>query len=187
MTEMVSKGLKTIGSFDKQDFDFRLEVDKQIFTTFFNKKIISGDLRKLFALMNRGVVSIRGASFDIALVNFWTVAESLMKDIWSDLLASKEIDSKRKDFLTGRDITAAIICENLNLHGIISEDLYDGLSMIRKSRNKMMHELRAIDPKICYRAYEVVKELIKIQHGVEISHGGSYFIGDTEIGKSPKP
>lgn len=182
MAEMVSKGLKTIGSFEKQDFDFRLEVDKQIFTTFFNKQIISGHLRKLFALMNRGVVSIRGASFDIALVSFWTVAESLIKDMWNDLLASKEVDIKRKEFLTGRDITAAIICENLNLHGIISEDLYDGLSMIRKARNKMMHELRAIDPKICYRAYEVIKQLIKIQHGVEISHGGSDFIGDIQFG-----
>ena len=93
--------------------------------------------------MNRGVVSVRGASFDTALVSFWTVAESLMKDIWSDLLASKEFDSKRKKFLMGRDITAAIICENLNLHGLISEDLYDGLSTIRKSRNKMMHDIES--------------------------------------------
>ena len=178
----VNKLKKTVGHLDGEELKMRWEIEPSIFVEHFDKKLLSPNLIKLVALLNRGVVSIRGAAFDIALISFWAVIESTMKDLWSHFLIEKTLPKKRREFLTGRDITASIMSENLNLHGIIDEQLYSAVSEARKSRNKFMHELKPIDPGVCYRAFNTAKELIRIYHTVEITHKGAFYMGDINFG-----
>lgn len=177
-TEMVNKGLKTVGSLDERDLQFRPEVDPETFGKFLEKAFVSKDLRKLFALLNRGTISIRQASFDVALVSFWTAIESILKDLWAELLGNKNIAKKRREYLCGRDFTTAIISENLNLLGIIDDDLYEEIGEVRKTRNKLLHELRGIEPKVCYQAFDACKKLISIKFNIEIHHRGGWYFGD---------
>ena len=181
--EGVSKLRKTVGHLDQEDLKFRIEISDDIFSQYLDKELLSPNVLKLFSLINRGIVSIRGASFDMALINIWTVIELIMKEIWSAFLNGKDLPRKRKEFLNGRDITAAIISENLNLHGVICGSLYEKISEARKARNKLMHELKAIDPAVCYSAFEAVKELINIQYSIKVSHNGSFFMGDIKFGQ----
>lgn len=181
--EGVNKLRKTVGQLDKHDLKFRMDVDEKVFTEHLDKELLLPSLMKLFSIINRGVVGIRGASFDIALINIWTVIELIMKDIWSEFLNNKDLPKKRKEFLTGRDITAAIISENLNLHGVICDSLYEKISEARKARNKLMHELKPIDPVICYSSFDAVKELIDIKYSINILHKGSFFMGDIDFGQ----
>lgn len=179
--EMVLKGKKTIGMLEEDDLKFRFEIDEEVFISHINKKLLSASLRKLFAVINRGVVSIRGASFDMALINFWTVIELLLKDIWSDFLTQKKLPKKRMEFLSGKDLTAAIISENLNLHGLINDSLYNDISDARRTRNKLMHELQVVEPRICYKAYDAIKQLVSKQYSIDIIHGGSFYFGDIKF------
>lgn len=181
-TEGVNKLKKTVGHLTEHELKMRCEIDPPVFTEYFDKKFLAPEMIKLVAILNRGIANIRGAAFDIALISFWTVIESIIKDLWSQFLVNKEISRKRRGFLTGRDITASILSENLSLHGIISEELYNKISEARKARNKLMHELKPIDPTICYNAFGSAKELIKIFHSVEITHKGSFFMGDISFG-----
>lgn len=181
LNEMAYKGKKTIGMLEEEDLEFRFEIDEKVFTDHINKKLLSANLIKLFAVINRGIVSIRGASFDMALINFWTVIELLLKDIWSDFITQKKLPKKRMEFLSGRDLTAAIISENLNLHGLINDSLYNDITDARRTRNKLMHELQVVEPRICYKAYDSIKQLISIKYMIYIIHRGSFYMGDIKF------
>lgn len=62
---------------------------------------------------------------------------------------------ERRKKLTGRDYTASVVIEVLELEGIISHDLYRELEIARKCRNKWMHEMaspKASEVKVCVSA-----------------------------------
>lgn len=81
--------------------------------------------------------------------------------------------------MTGRDITAAIVIENLNLHGLIPDELYVNLTSIRKSRNKLLHGLQSITP------YKAVKSVIQIHYSIDLLHRGTMFMGNFKYGDDP--
>lgn len=182
--EGVNKLRKTAGHLSDDELKMRWDIDPSIFNEHLDKRLMNNEMMKLLATLNRGIVAIRGASFDVALISFWTVIESIMKDLWSRLLIEKGVSRDRRKFLIGRDITASILSESLNLHGIIGTELYNNISESRKARNKLMHELKPIDPDVCYRSFASAKELIKLLHGIDITHTGSFFMGNISFGRT---
>lgn len=98
MVEAVGRMTRTTGYLNEHDYDFRWEIDVDIFTNYLNKKLLSKELRKFIALLNRGIVSIRGASFDIALINFWSVIETILNEMWIKFLQEKNLSKKEKNF-----------------------------------------------------------------------------------------
>jgi hypothetical protein len=178
MAESINKLLKTVGKIDSDDKSFRIDIDCEIMSEHLDKNILNPEHMKLFSLLNRSIVGIRSASFDTSLIGIWAVIELIIKDLWSEFLTHRSLPKKRKEFLTGRDITASILTENLNLHGIISDVLYEDISQARKARNSLMHELSPVDPSICYKAFLAVKELIKIKYGIDILHRGEFYKGN---------
>lgn len=162
----------------KEDIIFRSHEDISIYSQYVNLKMLDIKLWKIFSFMNRGIIAIRNALFDNSLVYFWTVIETIQKEIWIDLVIEKEVSNNRRKFLFGKDYTAAIISENLALHGIIKIDLLDKINETRKARNEFMHRLSSVSPKVLNRAYSAIEELVKIKYKITLYHRDFYFTGD---------
>ena len=74
----------------------------------------------------------------------WTILEQYLNFKWDKLLEKKEVLGKRKKKLKGRDYTASIKMEMLNVLGYITKEDYIILNELRKERNKFMHEITQI-------------------------------------------
>jgi len=87
--------------------------------------------------------------FGEALVLAWGVCEQLISKSWNEHIAAREkqdptyMPKDRKKKLIGRDYTASVMVENLELTGRIDHELYRRLEVARKARNKWAHEMRA--------------------------------------------
>lgn len=99
-----------------------------------------------------------------ALVLAWGVCEQMVNLLWISLLYSKKekavgehprMSKKRKDKLGGRDYTASVMIEVLELEDCISNKLYRELEVARKARNNWMHEMtlpKLSEVKVCIEA-----------------------------------
>ena len=83
-----------------------------------------------------------------AVVVAWTVCEQLLSTAWSLLLDESKkmcrMTRKRKDKLEGRDYTASVMTEILEINGRIDYELYGRLEVARKARNNWVH--RTLEP-----------------------------------------
>ncbi|MCB0184590.1 MAG: hypothetical protein KDE31_10000 [Caldilineaceae bacterium] len=89
-----------------------------------------------------------------SVVLAWFVIESLLNIEWSRWLDSMNgevgetsggqrvmrINSDRKQYLTGRDYTASIISQNLELLGILTYDDLTHITEVRQNRNAIAHK-----------------------------------------------
>lgn len=91
----------------------------------------------------------RERRFGEALVLAWGVCEQMISKLWNEHLTTREnkdagsMPKDRRKKLTGRDYTASVMVESLELAGKIDHELYRRLEVARKARNKWAHELRA--------------------------------------------
>ena len=115
--------------------------------------------------------------FGEAVILAWGVCEQLISSAWSKLLedtntsgnVADRMPKVRRAKLTGRDYTASVMVEMLEISGRIDHDLYRLLEVARKARNKWAHEMRV--PKqseviFCIRA---VERLLRHVRGVHLS------------------
>ncbi len=81
-----------------------------------------------------------------AVVVAWTVCEQLLSAAWSSLLEDTKslgrMTGKRRDKLQGRDYTASVMTEMLELNDRIDIDLYGRIEVARKARNDWVHKTR---------------------------------------------
>jgi hypothetical protein len=112
-----------------------------------------------------------------SLVNYWTIAEWIINDLWRQMQRDYEsregtvfIDrSRRKRLEDGRTYTAAVMTEFLSFLGYLSKDLYDDICKVRKSRNDWMHDLKPIDANSAALANYVCERLLKDVKGLTLS------------------
>ncbi len=79
----------------------------------------------------------------------WTVCEQLVSDEWKSLLSSSDstrngdtkISRDRKKKLLGRDYTASVMVEMLEINGRLSGNIYKNLEIARKARNNWAHDM----------------------------------------------
>ena len=115
--------------------------------------------------------------FGEAVVLAWGVCEQLISSAWSKILEDTKSGEKeprrmpndRKNKLSGRDYTASVMVEMLEINGRIDWELYRLLEIARKARNNWAHKMRS--PKnseaiICIRAVET---LLWQNRGVHLS------------------
>jgi len=102
-------------------------------------------------------------NYDIALVMCWFVAERYIHDQWNKLIAEKVILGKRKEKLQGRDYTASVMTEILEMNGKISKSRYEALNCTRIVRNGIAHQFgrRRATKKESAEALKLVRELIE--------------------------
>ncbi|MGH3377664.1 MAG: hypothetical protein ACRDS0_03890 [Pseudonocardiaceae bacterium] len=96
----------------------------------------------LVVLTNDAMVSYRDHEFSSALVTAWTVCEALLTYHWREYIEDpkrQSMTSKRSKKLTGRDFTASVITEVLELAGVVTPELLKQIDRVRAARNKWMH------------------------------------------------
>lgn len=102
--------------------------------------------------------------FGEAVVISWGVCEQLISVAWKRHLDSKRtepgrVTKDREEKLTGRDYTASVRVEMLELSGVIDHEQYRRLEIARKARNKWAHEMRVpkqSEVSVCIKAIEIL-------------------------------
>lgn len=104
----------------------------------------------------------------------WGACEQLISILWKRKISEakssgKNISSDRFDKLKGRDYTASLMIEMLDLDNRINDDLYKMLEGARKARNKWAHEMRPpkqTDANVCV---EAAQKLLKLVADVDLA------------------
>jgi hypothetical protein len=118
--------------------------------------------------------------FSESLLSAWSITETCLNQLWETFLSQRlesgiQISRERKKKLTGRDFTASIIQETLNLSDILSTDEYTEISKIRKARNDWVHGLKSTSSEEAADALRLCRSMIEKTYGIDlllnISHG----------------
>ncbi|HZG39076.1 MAG TPA: hypothetical protein VEZ50_10385 [Nodosilinea sp.] len=102
-------------------------------------------------------------SYDNSLVMSWFLLETYINTKWEELLESRNILGKRKATLKGRDYTASVKTEILEMHNLITLSRYEQLNRIRKARNDIAHNFgsRSATRQESGEALMLVQEIIE--------------------------
>lgn len=116
----------------------------------------------------------REKRFGEAVVISWGVCEQLVSLAWKRFLDSKRTDpgrvnKDREDKLTGRDYTASVRVEMLELAGVFDHELYRRLEIARKARNKWAHEMRVPKEREVDVCIKAVESLLSQLEGIPLS------------------
>lgn len=96
--------------------------------------------------------------------------------IWKNFLDRHfTISGDRKKRLEGRDFTVSVRLEMLEVAGAITSDDLAQLTVVRQSRNDLVHEgqVRATRPpieKTCKEALMLLREMFRKQHRIDLSY-----------------
>lgn len=111
----------------------------------------------------------RDKRFGEAVTLAWGVCEQLISSAWKKLLEDTKtngnVDNRmpkdRRHKLTGRDYTASVMVEMLEINGRIDHDLYRLLEVARKARNKWAHEMRVPKESEVHFCMQAVESLLR--------------------------
>lgn len=130
--------------------------------------LIQGNASLIQLVETAYMAACRGTEkrFGEALTLAWSVCEQIIFLIWTTYLndtSNREgtgpIPKDRRERLAGRDYTAAIIIETLELAGRLDRDTYRMLDLCRRARNKWVHQLKSpkeSDANLCIRAAQTL-------------------------------
>ena len=108
-----------------------------------------------------------------AITLAWGVCEQLLSSAWKKLLNDVKNDGrmsgKRADKLEGRDYTASVMIEMLEINGQIDHDLYRRLEIGRKARNDWAHDMRKPKGSVVYETIRALEDLLQQVTGVKLS------------------
>jgi hypothetical protein len=124
----------------------------------------------------------REKRFGEAVVLAWGVCEQLISSAWNKMLEdanSREglidrMPKDRRDKLNGRDYTASVMVEMLEINGRIDRNLYRLLEIARRARNNWAHKMRVPKERegsICIRAVETLLLHVRSIH-LSLQSGG---------------
>jgi len=101
--------------------------------------------------------------FGETVVLAWSVCEQLLSLAWdtlqNDIKVGNRMIPKRKKKLEGRDYTASVIIELLEMNNRLDHNLYKLLEDVRKSRNDWAHRMRVPEENDAIKAVRAVEGL----------------------------
>ena len=141
----------------------------------FDNILIQNDL-PLIQIVEAGFLSacrIRDKRYGEALTLAWAACEQLISIAWKEMIESSESEGtklprNRKKKLTGRDFTASVMIEMLELNRRIDPALYELLENTRKARNKWAHEMESPNSIVANSSIKTFEELLGKIKGVKI-------------------
>ena len=108
---------------------------------------------KAYAGIARAVSAYKITNYETSLVFSWFLIEELLNMQWDDYLKKKSKESNgkfqrinkgRRDLLNGRDYTASVRSNILELAGCLEFELFSDINTIRKRRNQIVHQQRGV-------------------------------------------
>lgn len=106
-----------------------------------NNLIINEKIFDSLNVLIHSYTNLTKGEFNQSFILSWTIIEQYLNHLWASLLNNKEVSYNRQKKLKGRDYTASIKTEILNLFGYIEDVEYHILNNLRKKRNDFMHEI----------------------------------------------
>lgn len=111
--------------------------------------------------------------FSECLIGAWAIIETALHHQWRAYLkrchnSVNPISVRRMEKLTGRDFTASIIQETLNLAGQLPNDNYVDIYQIRKVRNDWIHKLRPVSSDKASTALQLCRKMVNATWGVDL-------------------
>lgn len=141
----------------------------------------------LFDILNQLSSSISDYTlfnYSQSIVQSWFIIEKFINKHWNDYLFktnnesedhNTRINKSRSDFLTGRDFTASIISNILELNSIIDIETLRNIDKIRKRRNVIAHNLgnQNSEPtrEECQSAFNIVNYFLNKNYSISINTG----------------
>lgn len=111
---------------------------------FFFESIKIDQTKNHIATFCKAFSEYKSGNYRITIVLCWFIIESLIKDkyiIHLQSIPKERMNSKRKDYLLGRDFTAGIISQILEILQILTHEELVKLDLIRQLRNDIAHDL----------------------------------------------
>jgi hypothetical protein len=114
----------------------------------FAKAVASPGSEKTLAACAKSLAEYKVGNYDTSIVLAWFVIEEAINSLWSahidgqnrDLPGGrKRVNRERKDFLIGRDFTASVVSNMLELVAVIDHDLFTSVDQVRGYRNAIVH------------------------------------------------
>lgn len=112
--------------------------------------------------------------FGEATILAWGVCEQLISADWNRMLdegrnQNPPMPRERRKKLNGRDYTASVMVEMLEINGRIDRDLYRLLEISRKARNNWAHEMRMPKASETSIAIRTIEKLLSQNEGISLS------------------
>lgn len=114
----------------------------------FSKAISDIGTIKTTSSFSKSLSEYKIGNYSSSILTSWFIVESSMNIMWENHLKSlnndeevRRINKDRRKFLNGRDFTASIVSNLLELWEIIPFDIFNHIEDIRKYRNSIVHGL----------------------------------------------
>ena len=116
--------------------------------------------------------SYTGRKYGESVVVAWSVCEQMISSAWNALLDDEQLNermpSHRRRKLNGRDYTASVITEFLEIMNIIDHETFNQLNTVRKSRNDWAHQLKEPTAQNVHDAIDSAQKLLSKFKGVDM-------------------
>lgn len=111
------------------------------------------ELLEKFYTLSKSMSEYKVGNYKACIVLCWFVIEERLNELYSGFLDEKNcmhgerkrINHERMKFLTGRDFTASIVSNILELCNIITFDNFDRVDKVRRLRNDIAHGLNKME------------------------------------------
>lgn len=121
-----------------------------------------------FHLLN-GITEYKHCNWQAALTYLWVIAEEITDWLWAQKIINNvtgDNAKKRKEMLKDtRTFPISVKQEVLMQTGVLNENEYNSLFVIRQARNKLIHEGKMISEKQATLLYDTVNQLLSTISG----------------------
>ncbi len=105
---------------------------------------------------------LQGSEFMESFVFSWLIIEKQLYRLWARYLARQALPKRRREKLTDSSRwTVDSVIESLNLVGEVSNEQYESLSRMRKTRNDMIHEGERVNRDQAVECIRVAHSMLK--------------------------
>lgn len=183
-THYINREINAIISRDEKAIDRRRVIEKDVLDHSFIllDKILSCEFDgtlKLVEMLFWAHHRYSENAFPDSLILSWAICERIMSSLWNDYLRSENsksadeprVSKARLKKLEGRDFTASVVSEILELTGVIDNKLYRDIDSARKLRNSWLHSLQEISSSETANAMRTAARLLEIRTGVKLTLG----------------
>ncbi|NEV90131.1 hypothetical protein GUR47_26255 [Streptomyces tendae] len=153
------------GAVPKESIDLASSILDSIVSDGYEKSL------DLTSLLNDSVTSFINHEFSSSLITAWTLCETVLQHHWLIYMTSRDgtsLNSSRRQKLTGRDFTASVVSEVLELAGVIDAETLSALDKARKARNAWMHSIKSPNYEDARDAIDLASRMLSGVLGREI-------------------
>jgi len=112
------------------------------------KRVFDDGLQSVLASFAKSISEYKVGNYETAIVLAWFITERIINQMWKAHLISlkrdeeggqQRINSERMEYLTGRDYSASIMTNLLELYGVMPFSVFKDVDSVRRFRNKIVH------------------------------------------------